>query len=89
MGAILLTEEQAAAALEVCTRTLRKERQAGNLHYIQIGRAIRYAPEDLASFVERMREAATPEITRKKGKASANRKSGNIVPFSARDRKRP
>lgn len=41
MNALLLTEEQAAERLSLCTKTLRKERKAGRLPYILIGRAVR------------------------------------------------
>lgn len=83
----LLTEEQAAQALKLCVSTLRKERRAGNLPYILIGRAVRYAPDDLSTFIERKRQiAVVPTVTTHKGrKASANRSKGNIVPFSARE----
>lgn len=34
---ILLTESEAAEALRLCPRTLRKARKAGLLHYVLIG----------------------------------------------------
>lgn len=47
MTPILLTEKEAAQRLSLCTRTLRKARQDGELPYILIGRAVRYAVADL------------------------------------------
>ena len=49
---VLLTERQAAERLAVCERTLRKERQAGRLAYVLIGRCVRYAPADLETYIE-------------------------------------
>jgi len=83
----LLTEQEAAAALRLCTRTLRKERQAGRLPYILIGRSVRYAPEDLDQFVATMRTIETSRPKRSGGKASANHRAGVIVPFSQRGRR--
>lgn len=52
----LLKEEDAARYLQVCGRTLRKERQAGRLAYVRIGRKVLYSPADLDSFIEGARE---------------------------------
>jgi len=83
----LLTEQDAAATLKVCPRTLRKERQAGRLPYILIGRSVRYAPSDLEVFVQRSRTIDVPRQKRSGGKASPNHRSGVIVPFSQRGRR--
>lgn len=49
----LLTEDQAAAELHVCTRTLRRMRQRGEIRYVAVtARTILYRPEDVAAFVE-------------------------------------
>lgn len=81
----LLTEEEAAEAFRVCARTLRKERQAGRLAYILIGRCVRYDPTDLQAYIERLktvdRQPAGKVAPRK---VIANQKSGVIVPFSQR-----
>lgn len=82
----LLTEDEAAEALRVCTRTLRKERQAGRLPYILIGRSVRYAPADLETFIERARTTvAEPRRKPPTRKVGANHKGGVIVPFSQRE----
>ncbi|MED5546088.1 MAG: helix-turn-helix domain-containing protein [Pseudomonadota bacterium] len=52
----LFTEQEAAQALKVCTRTLRKARQDGALSFVRIGRNVRYSEADLAQFIERSRE---------------------------------
>ena len=67
MTLTLLTEAEAAAAVRLCPRTLRKERQAGRLTYVRIGRTVRYTTADLESFIEGAREchstaAPTPRI---------------------------
>jgi excisionase family DNA binding protein len=79
----LLTEGEAAEALRICTRTLRKERQAGKLPYILIGRRVLYSPSDLETFIERARTVT--EVRPKnigKGKGGAKPKGGVIIPFS-------
>lgn len=80
----LLTENEAAARLRVCARTLRKARQAGHLQYIRIGRKVLYAPDDLDLFVERVRVVEAPRPKRAGAGASPNRTTGVIVPFSKR-----
>lgn len=79
----LLTEAEAAEALRVCTRTLRKARNEGKLSYVLIGRAVRYTMSDLESFIEASRQdrQCQREPTHR---SIAKRRSGNIVPFSAR-----
>lgn len=52
----LLTEDEAAAVLRMCPRTLRKARQAGELPFVRFGRIVRYSESDLAQFIERSRE---------------------------------
>lgn len=58
----LLTETQASARLQVCGRTLRKERQAGRLVYVRIGRKVLYHPDDLDSFIEGARECHSTNV---------------------------
>lgn len=86
MDPLLLTEAEAADRLRVCTRTLRKARHAGLLHYVLIGRAIRYTVSDLESYIERLRQVQPTcppkEPTRRISQPS--RKSGEIVSFTER-----
>lgn len=88
--ALLLTEAEAAERLRVCTRTLRKARHAGLLHYVLIGRAIRYTLPDLESYIECLRQVQpvcpTKEPTRRTARPS--RKGGEIVPFTVRNARR-
>lgn len=72
----LLTEPQAAEALQVCTRTLRKARQDGQLNFVQIGRTIRYSQADLAAFIERNRVCPS---TSAKARRSGNTRSASAV----------
>ncbi len=88
---LLLTEVEAAERLRLCTRTLRKARKDGALHYILIGRAVRYTVADLESFVERLRKVEPACLPPKppRTKAAPQRGGGDvIVPFRERN-KRP
>lgn len=78
----LLTETEAAEALRVCPRTLRKARQEGKLSYVLIGRAVRYTADDLQGFIEASRQDRQPCQTTRR--TNARRNTGNIVPFTAR-----
>src|SRR5690242_7971457 len=84
--ALLLTEEEAARRLNLCPRTLRKERQAGRLPYILIGRAVRYTITDLEQFVEASRQDKAPcQSTSRKGRPTSTSTScGKVVAFTAR-----
>ena len=79
----LLTEAEAAEALRLCPRTLRKARQDGRLTYVLIGRAVRYTMSDLDRFIEASRQDATPCRPRQP-RTIAKRQSGRVIPFSAR-----
>lgn len=49
----MLTEQQAADALHVCTRTLRRLRQEGAIRFVAVTpRTIRYRIEDIEAFIE-------------------------------------
>lgn len=84
---LLLTEAEAALRMRLCQRTLRKARQDGHLHYVLIGRSVRYTVADLESYIERLRQVQpacpTPQPTRRS--APSSRKGGVIVPFTARN----
>jgi hypothetical protein len=84
---MLLTEPEAAERLRICTRTLRKARQSGLLHYVLIGRAVRYTVADLESYIDRLRQVqpACPPSgpTRRISKRSS--RAGEIVPFTVRN----
>ncbi|WP_082370375.1 helix-turn-helix domain-containing protein [Novosphingobium sp. ST904] len=83
---LLLTEAEAAARLRVCTRTLRKARQNGLLHYVLIGRAIRYTMSDLESYIERLRQVQPTCPPRHPTRRSTSPKGrGQIVPFTVRN----
>jgi hypothetical protein len=83
----LLTEAEAADRLRVCTRTLRKARHAGLLHYVLIGRAIRYTLGDLESYIELLRQVqpACPPKEPTRRISQPSRKGGEIVPFTQRN----
>lgn len=87
---LLLTEIEAAERLRVCTRTLRKARHSGLLHYVLIGRTIRYTLTDLESYIERLRQAQPecPPHRPTRRSTSPQKRSGVIVPFTARNPER-
>ena len=79
----LLTEPQAAEALQVCTRTLRKARQEGRLTYVLIGRSVRYTMDDLSSFIEESRQDAQP-CEKPTRRVTIRGRNSKIIPFTAR-----
>jgi hypothetical protein len=83
---LLLTEEQAADRLLMHPRTLRKLRQSGEIRYVALaGRKIAYRPEDCEAYIQsRVRQSDPVVIHRPRPRAVGNRRSGNIIPFSAR-----
>lgn len=84
---LLLTEAEAAARMRLCQRTLRKARKAGTLHYVLIGRAVRYTEQDLETFIDSLR-TVQPQCQPKSAPAKSAkpaRKSGVIVPFTVRN----
>lgn len=54
---LLLTAREAAEALSICERTLWTLTNTGALKSIRIGRAVRYAVDDLERYIERNRTA--------------------------------
>lgn len=86
---ILLTEAEAADALRICARVLRKARQDGLLHYVLIGRSVRYTQDDLESYVARQRKVEPPcPVTTRTTKARRAPANGAvIVPFHQRKAK--
>ncbi|WP_083937517.1 helix-turn-helix domain-containing protein [Sphingomonas sp. PR090111-T3T-6A] len=88
----LLTPQQAAKRLHVCTKTLRQLRREGSIRYVAItDRKIRYRPEDCDEFVaSRARKAPEcPSTSRKTRRISTSTSSGKVVAFTARRGSRP
>lgn len=84
---ILMTEPEAARALSLSTRTLRKARRDGLLHYVLIGRAVRYTMDDLQSYVDSLRKVQ-PQCppARPAPRSTAQAKpGGQIIPFTVRN----
>jgi excisionase family DNA binding protein len=52
---VLLTVSEAARLEHVSPRTVRRQIESGELPYYRIGRAIRISPEDLTSFLKRLK----------------------------------
>ncbi|WP_081476885.1 helix-turn-helix domain-containing protein [Sphingomonas sp. PAMC 26605] len=83
----LLTPEEAAERIHVCTKTLRQLRREGHIRYVAItDRVIRYRPEDCDEFIEgRVRKAPEcPSTSRKTRRTSTSTSSGKVVAFTAR-----
>lgn len=82
-GLRLLTEPEAAEALRVCPKTLRKARQDGRLTYVLIGRSVRYTIDDLMGFVEASKQDAQPVVKPTVNKR-CRKQTGKIIPFTDR-----
>lgn len=54
---MLLTARQAAKALSVCEKTLWTLTQRGELPVVRVGRAVRYDPRDLESWIQRAKNS--------------------------------
>jgi len=85
---MLLTEPEAAEALQVCARMLREARKAGELRYVLIGRSVRYTLEDLESYVDSRRQVSSPCPAQLPPPKRTTRKQGDaqIIPFHLRKR---
>lgn len=85
----LIPEPEAAERLRTCTKTLRRYRQQGRLHFVKIGKTICYTEQDLADFIDSQRQVAAPPPARR-GPAPQNRgkaaRPGVVVPFSQQAR---
>jgi len=87
---LLLTEPEAAQRMRVCTRTLRRARHEGQLHYVLIGRSVRYTLADLESYIDRLRQvqpACPPQDPPRRTSQPSGRR-GVIVPFTERNARR-
>ncbi|WP_430459106.1 helix-turn-helix domain-containing protein [Sphingomonas parapaucimobilis] len=87
----LLSPQEAAKRLSVCTKTLRRLRQGGHIRYVAItDRKIRYRPEDCDDFVaSRARKAPEcPSTSRKTRRISTLTSSSKVVDFTARQAQR-
>lgn len=82
----LIPEPEAAQRLHTCTKTLRKAREAGKLHFVKIGRRICYTEQDLADFIDSQRQCAAPPAEARPP-APKPKRPGVVVPFSQRARR--
>jgi excisionase family DNA binding protein len=55
----LLTAREAARLLAIGLRTVERLAANGQLRFVRIGRLIRFAPADLAAFIDSHRQIAT------------------------------
>jgi excisionase family DNA binding protein len=56
---LLLTELQAAKRLNLSSKTLSKIRKRGEIHFVKVGRAIRYDVEAIVAWIMRTRTVAS------------------------------
>lgn len=86
----LLTHDEAAARLRVCTKTLRQLRQQGLVRYVQVSpRKIFYRPEDCDAYLESCAQFAPAHApSQRRGKGRRLRTEQNVVSFSARRQER-
>ena len=82
----LIPEPEAAERLRTCTKTLRRARQQGKLHFVKIGKAICYTEQDLADFIDSQRQCAAPP-RKAGGPAPRPKRTGQVVPFSQQARR--
>lgn len=80
----LMTEKEVADQLQISSRTLRKFRTNGNLPFVRFGRAIRYTPEDIRSFISQMTRANDNPPPIRTRRAAVSRRAPKLVPFSVR-----
>lgn len=81
----LLTPEQAAERLRICTKVLRRLRQQGKIRYVAVTqRKIFYRPEDCDAFIEsRVRqETHNPPLAPQGKRRAVTRGYGDITQFS-------
>ena len=53
---LLLSPREAARALSISEKTLYNHREAGEIPFVRIGRAVRYSPEALREWIQRHSE---------------------------------
>ncbi len=81
----LLTEAEAAEALKVCTRTLRRLRQSGSIRYVSVTpRTILYRPEDLHAFIEQRTKICHDHTPTRNVRTNRKRQDQTVVSFTAR-----
>lgn len=73
----LLTEQEAAARVRLCGKSLGNARRRGEVRYVQLGRKVFYTEADLAEFVASRNLLAQPALpTPPRGR---RRPPGNVV----------
>lgn len=76
---VLLTEAEAAKVVRLCPRSLRKARQRGHLSFVQIGRKVLYAENDLAEFIEKARQCPSTSVPDRR--SGGTRSHGTVFDF--------
>ncbi len=56
---LLLTELQAAKKLNLSSKTLSKVRKRGEIHFVQVGRSIRYDVQSIIDWIMRSKTVAS------------------------------
>jgi len=80
----LLTEAEAAEALRICTRTLRRLRKRGAIRYVAVTeRSVAYRPEDLQAFIEQRARICEEAVPTRRNRP-ARQRQGEVIGFMAR-----
>lgn len=81
----LLTEAEAAEALGLSARTLRKLRAGGSIRYVALtARRVAYRPQDLEAYVAGRVQMAAPATTQPPRAQRKPRHNARVIPFTAR-----
>lgn len=86
----LLTHDEAAARIRVCSKTLRSLRRQGLIRYVAVSaRKIFYRPEDCDAYLESCARFDVPQApTQRRGAGRRLRAEANVVSFTARRQER-
>ena len=85
----LLSPDQAAAKLDISTKTLREHVRAGEIAFIPTGRGekrmrMKFDERDILEFIERRRKRLCPSISQPKAHTTTTTSSSKVIGFTAR-----
>lgn len=85
----LLTEAEAADALRICTRTLRRLRQRGAIRFVAVtSRSVAYRLEDLQAFIEQRARICEEAVPTRRTARARRQQAPNVLSFTARREQR-
>lgn len=87
---MLLTLQEAAASLKVCSKTLRGMVDEGKLPHVMVGARKRIDPADIAAFIRRRKKVSCPGHSKGKGRRTGNIiSSGTVIGFQEAQKRFP